>query len=79
MKFRVILADDEDDIATAREFEAHDAEQAATKWAERYDSDDYPLSNGGYENCVVQCVETGVITRWNCAAEHVTYYTAMPL
>ena len=32
-----------------QELEAHDHEGAAIEWAERHDSDDYPLSNGETE------------------------------
>lgn len=79
--FQVLCADekwDDDEWAWASTYYAHDAEAAAEKFAEDYDSNgDYTCVSGNDLTVDVRNAE-GVVTRWTVHGESVPSYSAYP-
>lgn len=75
-KYKVIDTVDDDDIDGAREIETYWADDAATIWAQRSDSDgDYTIVRGTSADVTVMDCETGYRTKWRVRGENSpTYY-----
>ncbi len=77
-EFRLVLIDEIDDIEIGRRVFTSDPQEAATQYAESYDSGFYQLLEGDTIEVAV-LDENGTVTKWKVGGELITHYYAEKL